>query len=99
MSADDVTFSDAPTPPAVAALAPLSARQMRLALLGLGVTREQVASAIAAIPGATEREEALIEWEYSTSYERHHPLIGQIGAAVGLDAAEIDAAWTAALAR
>lgn len=77
----------------------LSARQLRLALLGLGFTGAQVEAEIASMPGTdAAREAARIEWEYATIFPRHHPLIGNIGAALGLTEAQIDNAWLAAAA-
>lgn len=74
----------------------LTARQLRLGLLGLGVTGAQVEAQIEAIEDSTEREAALIEWRYSTVYERDHPLIDMVGALLGLTEAQIDAAWSQA---
>lgn len=72
----------------------LSARQLRLALLRLGLTGAQVEAQIAAMPGTdADREAALIEWEYATTYQRDHQLVVALGAALGLTAAQIDAAW------
>jgi len=75
-------------------LSTITARQLRLALRGLGLTGAQVEAAIAAMPGSDmEREAALIEWEYATTFQRQHPLIVAIGAALGMTDAQIDAAW------
>lgn len=82
-----------PAPP----LPPLTARQLRLWLLGQGITRAAVSAALATLP-EPEQEAAEIEWEYSTQYLRDHPLIAQIGAAFGLSAGDIDAAWPEAAA-
>ena len=72
----------------------LSARQLRLALLGLGLTGAQVEAQIAALPGPdAAREAALIEWEYATTYQRDHPLVVMLGAALSLTEAQIDDAW------
>ena len=77
-------------PPALA----ITARQLRFALLGLGLTGAQVDAQIAAMPGTdTAREAARIEWEYATTYERNHPLVTMLGAALGLTKTQIDAAW------
>lgn len=85
------------TLPAPVPLLPmLSARQLRLGLLALGVTGVQVEAALQAIPDGTAREAALIEWRHSTSYDRDHPLIADVGAALGLAEHDIDAAWLAA---
>ena len=75
----------------------LSARQLRLALLGLGLTGAQVEAKLAAMPGTpAEREAAMIEWEYATTYQRDHHLVVALGAALGLTTAQIDNAWQGA---
>ena len=51
---------------------------------------------IAAIPDVPTRERAQIEWEYATAYPHTHPLVAQLGAALGLTPAAIDAAFVAA---
>ena len=72
----------------------LTAAQLRLALLGLGVAAAQVEAAIDAMPGTeTEREAARIQWEYETTFQRQHPLVVTLGTALGLTEAEIDEAW------
>ncbi len=78
----------------------LTARQLRLGLLGLGVTSAQVEAAIAAITDPTAREASRIEWEYAASYERTHSLITMLTPALlpNLTDAAIDAAWTNASA-
>ncbi len=70
--------------------------QIRLGLLGGGVKAAQVDATIAAIPDDTQRASAEYFWEYSTSYHRDHPLIGQLGAGLGLSNEQIDAMWSAA---
>ena len=75
-------------------LSTITARQLRLALLRLGVTGAQVEAQIAAMPGTdAAREAAMIEWEYATTYQRDHPLVVALGAALGLTTAQIDDAW------
>ena len=75
----------------------LSARQLRLALLGLGLTGAQVEAKIAAMPGTpAQREAAMIEWEYATTYQRDHALVVILGAALGITGAQIDNAWQGA---
>jgi len=80
--------------PAAPPMPTITARQLRLALLGLGLTGAQVEAAINAMPGTDmQREAARIEWEYATSYQRDHQLVAMLGAALGLTEAQIDAAW------
>jgi len=80
-------------PPAPVVSPTLTARQLRLALTSIGVTRAVVEAQIASIEDAAAREVAMIEWEYSTTYERTHPLIAQVGGALGLSETQIDALW------
>ena len=91
---DELPFEPAPSPPAPPAMPSITARQLRLALLGLGLTGAQVEAEIATMPGSdTTREAARIEWEYATSYQRDHQLVAMLGAALGLTEAQIDSAW------
>lgn len=78
-------------------LPPLTARQLRLGLIAAGITLSSVEAAISGIEDATDREIAKVEWEYASQFERDHPLIGQVGAALGLTPGQIDAAWLAAV--
>lgn len=72
----------------------ITRRQLRLALLRLGVTGDQVEAQIAAMPGTPiEREAAMIEWRDSSTFQRNHRLVVALGAALGLTAAQIDNAW------
>lgn len=75
---------------------PLTATTLRLTLLQAGITRKTVEAAIAAIPDDMAREAAEIQWEYATEYHRDHPLIEQLGGALGLKPDQIDAMWQAA---
>jgi len=79
-------------------LRPLTARQLRLGLVLHGISLPSVEAAIDAIEDETDREVARIEWEYATTFERSHPLVNQIGAALGLTPEQIDAMWTEAAA-
>ncbi len=82
---------------AAAPVPTITARQLRLALLGLGLTGAQVEAQISAMPGtATTREAARIEWEYATSYQRDHQLVAMLGAALGMTSDQIDTAWVGA---
>lgn len=93
-----ITVTEVADPaPAPAPTPNLTPRQFRLGMLSIGITRAMVDGAIAAMPDATERELATIEWEYSTVIQREHPLVGQLATAFGKTAAEIDAAWQASV--
>ena len=84
--------ADPPPPPGVPQA--VTMRQARLALLAAGKL-SQVATAIAAMPSPA-KEQAAIEWEYSTEVQRNRPFVLQLGAALGLDDAALDALFTAA---
>ncbi len=73
----------APVPPRI------TMRQARLALL-FGGMLDQVDAAIDNLPSPL-REAAHIEWEYAADVWRNSALIAQLGQALGLDDAGIDA--------
>lgn len=79
------------------ALEPLTARQLRLGLLAIGIKPADVAAAIAALP-EEQRDAAGIEWDYASEYRRDHTLIATLGASFGLSTEQIDAAWRDAMA-
>ena len=83
-----------PPPPAPApVLPPLSRRQLRLALLSIGVTAGDVEAHIAAIADPVDRAAALIEWQDAGSYDRDHPLLLDVAAAMELPPEQVDALW------
>lgn len=69
----------------------ITARQLRLWLHGAGLL-EQIPTLIAALP-EPQRTTAQIEWEFSSDYQRDHPLVIQLGAALGMTSADMDLAW------
>jgi hypothetical protein len=69
----------------------ISARQLRLWLHGAGLL-EQIPMLIAAMP-EPQRTTAQIEWEFSTEYQREHPLVKQLGTALRMTSADMDLAW------
>lgn len=76
---------------------PLTARQFRLGLVNANISPATVTAAIAAMAAGPDRDKAQIEWEYATTFNRMHPLIATVGAALGLSEAQIDAMWTASV--
>lgn len=78
--------------PAVVVPAAVSMRQARLALLEAGKLAD-VEVAIDAIPDATQRAAAQIEWEYAGEVRRDSQLVQTLGPALGLD---LDALFVAA---
>lgn len=73
-------------------------RQLRLELLSRDLLAN-VTAALNGIPDEATKAAALIEWEDATTFDRAHPLVGQIGAALGLTSAQLDDIWRAAAAR
>lgn len=82
-----VAAHDPTTQPASREVTP---RQGRLALLSAGLL-DKATAAVNAAGGAT-----LITWEYASAWDRNDPLILQLGAALGLNAAQIDQLFTTA---
>lgn len=76
-------------PPAEVAPVPASVtrRQLFLWLNGQGITRAMLRDQLAG------NEAALIELEEATEFQRAHPLVAQLGTALTLNSAEIDAAF------
>lgn len=70
----------------------VTARQLRLWLVGQGRSLAMVDAAIGALPSEVQAV-AQIEWEYATSYDRAHPLIAPLGAALGFSPEDIDAGF------
>ncbi len=84
--------------PGPVALAPLTARQLRLGLLQIGIKPADVTAAISALP-EDQRDVAEIEWDYASEYRRDHPLIAALGASFDLTTEQIDDAWRDAMAQ
>jgi hypothetical protein len=94
----DFTRADFPgaLPPALPEYVPVvdpvpevvTMRQARLALLGAGLLA-QVNTAVANMPG-TDGDAARIEWEFSSTVERHRPLVLSLITALGLTDAQLD---------
>lgn len=72
----------------------VTARQARLALLGVGKLA-MVEGALAAIPGV-QGEAARIEWEYASEVQRHSPLIAALAPMLGLTDSQVDDLFRAA---
>lgn len=92
---DGVTFSE--PSPVVTVPGSVTRRQAREALLDIGLL-DDVEMMINDMPDAIERKRAEIYWLDSAVFERNHPLIVQIGSALGLTDAEIDELFITAAA-
>lgn len=84
-----------PEAPEPTVYAPLSARQLRLGLLKIGISPDQVDTAIDRLP-ADQKVTAKIEWDYASEYKRDHYLIALLGASFGLTEEQINEAWLVA---
>lgn len=76
-----------------ATLPALSPRQIRLVMLALGLSDEDVEGQISEIPDDYDRAAALIEWRHATEYRRLHPLVVQLLASMGFPADQADDLW------
>lgn len=74
----------------------VSMRQARLALHTAGLL-QAVEDAIAAMP-AHGQTAARIEWDYASTVERSSQFVAMLGAAIGLDDAQLDALFVSAAA-
>lgn len=88
---DAATRTVVPAPAAVPG--EVTPYQFRVWLLDHGITMAQIDGMIAAIPDAAARERARVAWEYGLVVRRGDPMVAQFGAALGFDAAAIDAAF------
>lgn len=77
-------------PPAPFFVPSLTPRQIRLGLLGAGITESMVDTALAGDAAG------IIEWKFATVYLRDHPLIAALAGSFGLTTEQVDALWTEA---
>lgn len=92
-SFDGHAFTAPPPPPPVIPQS-VTMRQARLALHASGLLAS-VQPAISALP-EPQRTQAQIEWDYSNGLERGNAFVATLGAALGLNAAGIDALFVQA---
>lgn len=86
-------------PPTITPAGPpksVTMRQARLALHAAGLLGG-VEAAIAALPEPTKTQ-AQIEWEYSNEVQRSNGIVAQLGPALGLTEAQLDALFVTAAA-
>jgi hypothetical protein len=82
---EEVVDDPAPVP---AVPSSVTMRQARLALLQAGKLGS-VDAAIASMP-SPQKEEAQIEWDYSSAVERDRPITKMMGSALGMTESEVD---------
>ena len=80
-----------------ARMPPITKRQLRLTLVRNGVSLVQVEQSIAAMPDGLEKQEAKIEWQDASQFNRLHPTLLLVSEALSLTPDQVDAMWEAAL--
>lgn len=75
---------------------PVSARQIRTALILSGISISTIENALAALP-EPDKSIATIAWEYSNDFFRDNPLVQSLAPSLGLTEEDLDNLW--ALAR
>lgn len=94
----DIATRPEPTPEQRRAKAPaVTRRQLRLTLVRNGISLETIAATIDQMPAGAERDEARIEWQDGTMYERLHPTLLAIADALALTPEQVDQMWEEAL--
>ena len=76
-------------------LPPVTSRQIRIALLSMGITEMTVLDSLNTLPEPT-KSIAIVEWEYSTHFFRTHYLVGMVGQILGWSAQQLDELWVMA---
>lgn len=71
----------------------LTAVQVRLALLSVGITKAMVDDVVKQLPEGVERETAYTYWEYAAHLRREHPFITHFAEALGLKSDQVDELW------
>lgn len=74
----------------------LTAVQLRLGILGAGISLADIDAAIAAIPDQLQRVRVETYWQYATQFERSHPLLAGMIGFIGLSNEQADAIWRSA---
>lgn len=74
----------------------VSMKSARKALILAGIPMATINAAFDAIPDATQKELAKIDWEFSSVVRRDSPLVVSMAGALGLSSAEVDGLFVAA---
>lgn len=95
----DYVEPPAPTAEEIRAKMPwITPRQLRLTLVRSGIPLTSVSDAIDALSNGLAKEEAKIEWEYATTFQRNSPTLMVIADALYMTPEAVDALWTQAMA-
>jgi len=89
---DGWQYAPPPVPPTI------TARQIRLWMVGHGIALSAVESAIDAIADERQRDMVRVEWEYAPYVERSHPMLVPLAVALGMNEAQVDQAFREAAA-
>lgn len=71
----------------------ISARQIRLWMVGNNISLTSINNAINSIEDSILREKTLVEWEFAPYIERNHPMVDTLGQILGLSSQQIDVAF------
>lgn len=82
-------YNQPPVPKFVPDVTP---RQIRSALLLMGITEDQIVAAINTLP-SPQKELALIAWDYSTAFQRNNPFTQQVAAMLSFSSDQLDQLW------
>lgn len=74
---------------------PITARQIRIALLLIGLSEEMIEAALDTLDEPT-RSIAKIEWHKSTEFDRNDELVGMVGQMLGWNDEQLDQLWVTA---
>jgi hypothetical protein len=77
---------------AVIKIPDVTPRQIRMALLGVGVTEAMIDSIINSLPSPT-KEAAMIAWKYSTAFQRNNALIPIVAQMLNYSSQQLDDLW------
>ena len=87
-----------PTPEELRArMSPITKRQLRLTLVRNGISLVQVEQSIAAMPEGLAKQEAEIEWQDASQFNRLHPTLLLVADVLSLTPEQVDAMWEYAL--
>lgn len=85
-------YAVAPTP----TIQPITARQIRLQLLYMGISLGDIDTALNSLP-EPQKSLALVEWEFASTFDRSHALVDFVGATLGWTSEQLDQLWLAAV--
>lgn len=84
MNSDELAALDSNAIPSPIVPDSITPRQLRLALVGAGISLDAITTALEG------NDFALIEWEYSSEFRRDHPMVSAIGGQLGMSEDQID---------